>query len=78
MKLCDTVQDLVRAATGSSRGWICALKGEILGEGENRDLVQADIGSWSPFELTATCRPLVLTGVCCLKSPLEVVTLSLP
>ena len=43
-----------------------------------RGLVRAAIGSWSPLELTATCLFLVITGVCCLKAPLEVVTLSLP
>ena len=78
VKLCNPVRDLVRAATGSSRGWICALKGERLGGGTTRDLLRAAIGSWPPLELNVTCRPLGITGVYCLKAPLEVVTLYLP
>ena len=78
MKLCDVVQDLVRAATGSSRGWICALKWGILEGGENRDIVRAAINYWSPLKFTATCRPLGITDVYYLKAHLEMVTLSLP
>ena len=48
-----------------------------MGGEATRDLVRAAIGSWSPLELTATCRSLKITGVCCLKAPLEVVNLSL-
>ena len=53
--------DLVRAATGSSRGWI-ALRGGSLGEVATPDLVQVAIGSWSPLEFTYTCRSLEITG----------------
>ena len=62
------MRDLVCAATGSSRVWIYALKGRRLGEGATCDIVRAAIGSWSPLELTATCRYLGITGVCCLKA----------
>ena len=69
---------LVRSSTGLFRGWICALKGVKLGEGETCDIVRAAIGSWSPLELTATYRSLEITVFCCFKATLEVVTLPLP
>ena len=78
MKLCDTVRDLVRVATGFYIGWICALKGGRLGGGATRDIVQTAIGSWSPLKLTVTCQPFGIYGASFLKSPLEVVTLYLP
>ena len=49
MKLCDTVLDLVRSATGLSRGWICDLKGGRLGGVATHDIVRVAIGSWSPL-----------------------------
>ena len=47
--------DIVRTVTGLPRGWI-SLKGGSFEEETMSDLVQADIGSWSPLELTATCH----------------------
>ena len=46
-----------------------------MGGGATRDIVREAIGYWSPMELTATCLPLGVTGVCWLKVPLEVVNL---
>ena len=68
--------DLFHAATGSSRGWI-DLKGGLLEEGAISYFVRAAIGSWSTLGLTDTCIFLEITGVCCFKAPLEVVTLLL-
>ena len=62
MQLCEYVMDLVCDATGSSRGLI-ELRGGSLGDEATRDLVRAAIGSWSPLDLTATCRSLEITGV---------------
>ena len=69
--------NLVRAATGSPRGWIFLKRGSVEEEAI-RDLVRAAIVSQSPLELTATWIFLESTGVCCWKVPLEVVTLLLP
>ena len=69
--------DLVRAVTGSPRGWI-ALKGGSLAKEEMRDFERAVMGSWSPLELDATWLFLEIISVCYWDTPLEVVTLSLP
>ena len=69
--------DLVRAATGSTRGWI-ALKCGSLAEEAIRDLVRADMGSCSPLDLAATWIFLEIISVCCWDSPLQVVTMYLP
>ena len=71
------MRDLVRDATGSTRGRCRASKGVRLGGGATRDLVREAIGSWLPLEFTETFRSLGVTGVYVLKVPLEVVTLSL-
>ena len=69
------MQDLVRAASVSLRGWIAA-KGGRLAE-EMHDIVQVAMGSWSPLELAATWVFLEIISGCCWDALLEVFTLSL-
>ena len=69
--------DIVRAETGSPKGWI-TLKGGSLAEEVMHYLVQAAMGYWSPLELATTWLCLEIISVCCWDAPLEVVTLSLP
>ena len=68
--------DLVRDATGSTRGCI-ALKGGNFAEEAMRDIVQVNMGFWSPLESDVTWLLLEMTSVCCWDAPLEVVTLYL-